>query len=258
MKRALSILMLCSLLLLITLGIAKAADPDTEYQIIEYTGGITMAIVDGEWTDDEEWMDACWVEVNDDFDFLYYAEITAFSCEFCVELFSDDTDDAEDYWEFCFDDSNTGGDAPDVGDYRVFIEGHTTMTVYEGNGQGWDEITQQEGEITWADSIGSSPLESEDHWILEFTFLKTSGNAMIPNAPPTGLRVAAYDASNSDAGVQSWAPDSDVDVPDEWGMIGGFDMNPIPEGLTFAVMIFLSSVSLLVGSQYLRKRSKKR
>jgi len=33
---------------------------------------------------------------------------------------------------------------------------------------------------------------------------------------------------------------------------------PIPEGLTFTVMAFLSSISLLVGSQYLRKRSKKR
>ena len=32
----------------------------------------------------------------------------------------------------------------------------------------------------------------------------------------------------------------------------------IPEGLTFAVMVFLSSISLLLGSQYLRKRSKKR
>lgn len=32
----------------------------------------------------------------------------------------------------------------------------------------------------------------------------------------------------------------------------------IPESLTFAVMVFLSSISLLVGSRYLRKRSKKR
>ena len=204
-------------------------------------------------------MDACWVEVNDDFDFLYYAEITVFACEFCVELFTDDTDDAGDYWEFCFDDGNNGGTDPQIGDYRVRIDGHTDLTVYQGNGQGWDEIAPQEpgDNITWADSIDSSPLESTPHWILEFTFIKTGGNAMINSAPPTGLRVAAYDASNSQAGVQAWAPDSDPDVPDEWGLISNYTSESIPEGLTFAVMVFLSSVSLIVGSQYLRKRTKK-
>ena len=77
---------------------------------------------------------------------------------------------------------------------------------------------------------------------------------MIPSAPPTGLRVAVYDASNSAAGVQDWAPGSDVNVPDEWGLISGYSPDPIPEGLTFGVMMLLSSVSLLVGYYYLRKR----
>ena len=254
MKRVLSIFMLCSLLVTITVGTVMAGTPD--YQIIEYTGGVVPATVDGEWTTTDEWGDALTVEVTDDFVFLYNMYMDTYSCEFCVELFTDDTDDAGDYWEFCFDNGNNGGTAPQFGDYRVIIEGHTDMTVYQGNGQDWDEVTPAAGEITWDDSISDSPLESEDHWILEFTFIKTT--SMITSAPPTGLRVAAYDASNSGDGVQAWAPDSDADVPDEWGLIYTYSTDSIPEGFTFTVMAVLSSISLLVGTHYLRKRSTKK
>ncbi|MCW4034846.1 MAG: hypothetical protein NWF03_05730 [Candidatus Bathyarchaeota archaeon] len=254
MKRTLTTIMLFSILIIMTFGTVMAGNPD--YSIIEYTGGVVAATVDGEWTTEDEWNDALLVPVSDDFAFLYNVDLNTYSCEFCVELFTDDTDDAEDYWQFCFDDSNGGGTAPQAGDFRVDIVGHTTLTVYEGNGQGWDEIASG-GEITWADSISDSPLNSTPHWILEFTFIKTGGNMMIGNAPPTGLRVAAYDASNSEAGVQAWAPDSSVDVPDEWGLISTYSSDSIPEGLTFAVMGVLSSVSLLVGSRYLQKRIKK-
>jgi len=243
-------------LLLITVGTIKAGNPD--YSIIEYTGGITLAIVDGVWTTEDEWNDALTVPISDNVTFWYYAEINIYSCEFLVEIFDDDTDDAEDYWQFCFDDANSGGTAPGSGDYRVDIVGHTDVVIYTGDGESWVQTTSTPSDVglTWANSISASPIDSTPHWILEFTFIKTV--AMIPSAPPTGLRVAVYDASNSAAGVQDWAPSSDVNVPDEWGLISTFSSDPIPEGLTFAVMALLSSVSLLVGSQYLRKRSKKR
>jgi len=70
------------------------------------------------------------------------------------------------------------------------------------------------------------------------------------------MRVAAYDARTDT--IAAWAPDSSEDDPDSWGLIDGFDMSPIPEGLNLAVMVFLSSVTLVVGSHYLKKRSKKR
>ena len=243
-------------LLLITVGTIKAGNPD--YSIIEYTGGITLAIVDGVWTTEDEWNDALTVPISDNVTFWYYAEINVYSCEFLVEIFDDDTDDAGDYWQFCFDDANSGGTAPGSGDYRVDIVGHTDVVIYTGDGSGWVQSTSTPSDVglTWANSISASPIDSTPHWILEFTFIKTI--AMIPSPPPTGLRVAVYDASNSAAGVQDWAPDSDVNVPDEWGLISGFSEEPIPEGLTFAVMALLSSVSLLAGSQYLRKRAKKR
>ena len=149
------------------------------------------------------------------------------------------------------DDSNGGGSAPQSGDYRVDIVGHTDLVIYEGNGQGWD-VASDEGDVLWANLIDGSPRNSTPHWIIEVVIAKQV--RMIPNAPPTGMRVAYYDASNSEAGVQAWAPDSDVNVPDEWGLLSGFSMDPIPEGLTFGVMVLLSSVSLLVGYHYFRKR----
>ena len=254
MKRGMSIFMLCSLVFLITIGTTSAGNPD--YSIIEYTGGITLATIDGVWTTPDEWNDALTVPISDNATFWYYAEITTYSCEFLVEIYSDNTTDAEDYWQFCFDDQNSGGTAPSAGDYRVDIIGHTDVVIYEGDGSGWVQtaLTPADIAFTWADSLSDSPTDSNPHWILEVSFTKTV--ALIPNAPPTGLRVAVYDASNSESGVQDWAPDSDVSAPDEWGLISQYSGDPIPEGLTFGVMAVLSSVALLAGSHYLRKRSK--
>ena len=253
---AFSMLMLCSLLLLTTVGTVMAGNWD--YSIIEYTGGITLATVDGEWTTEDEWDDALTVPISDTAIFRYYAEITIYSCEFLVEIFNDNTTDAEDYWQFCFDNGEDGGTAPQSGDYRVDIVGHEDVIIYTGDGSGWVEstLTPSDVELTWDNSLSASPLDSNPHWILEFTFNKLT--AMIPTAPPTGLRVAVYDASNSEAGVQDWAPGSDVNVPDEWGVIYTYSTDAIPEGLTFGVMAVLSSVSLVVGSHYLQKRSKRK
>jgi hypothetical protein len=85
---------------------------------------------------------------------------------------------------------------------------------------------------------------------------KTTGQIQTPQ-PPNGLRVAVYDESNSAAGVQAWAPGSEQDEPETWGVIADFSTDPIPEGLSFAVMVFLSSIALVVGSIYLQKRSKR-
>jgi hypothetical protein len=253
MNRKFLVLMLCSLLLITTVGTVMAGNPD--YSFLEYWAQVP-ATVDGEWTSPDEWTDGPVIQLSDDANFVYVMDSSVYGSQFVVEIFSDDTEDAEDYWQICFDDGEDGGSTPQSGDYRIDIEGHTDLVFYAGNGQGWDEITPDSGEIEWAESISDSPWNSTSHWILEINILKTVRVA--PSPPPTGLRVAVYDANNPNAGVLSWPPDSSVDVPDEWGSIPTYSDTPIPEGLNFAVMAFLSSVSLVLGAHYLHKRSKKR
>ena len=65
---------------------------------------------------------------------------------------------------------------------------------------------------------------------------------------------AAYDANTST--LAAWAPDSDADVPDEWGVIPTNATEPWPEGFSLGVVVLLSSVAVAVGFYFLRKRPK--
>jgi hypothetical protein len=262
---AFSMLLLCSLLLVTTVGTVMAGNDD--YQITEFPS-ITTATVDGKWTTEDEWNDTApvYTELSGNatgkfgYNIQHSYKIqdwTNLGLEWIIEFFDDDTDDSDDYWQICLDDDESGGSAPDSGDFMIEIVGHTTLTVYQGTGSDWSEVTPEEGELTWKDTIDSSPWNSTPHWILEIVdSSKTAGVLQIPDMPPTGMRIAAYDASTST--IAAWAPDSDTDVPDTWGCIAGYSLSPVPENLTFAVMAFLSSVSIVVGSHYLQKRSKKR
>lgn len=256
MKRKFSILMLCSLLLITTVGTVMAGS--SGYTMIERPCAETCT-VDGTWTTDDEWTD---VEMHDmsgtatgQFGYVVQ-DFSIMGLEWVVEFFDDDTEDEGDYWQICFDDQNTGGSAPDSGDFMFEIVGHTTLTVYQGDGSGWSEVTPVEGEVTWSNTIDSSPLNSEPHWILEVVeSSKIADVVQIPTQPPTGMNIIAYDASTDT--IAAWAPDSSADDPDSWGLIDNFDMSPIPEGLTFGVMALLSSISMLAGSLYLRKHMRK-
>ena len=257
MKRAFSTLMLCNLLLLVTVGTVMAGNLD--YSIIEHPSQ-TLATVDGKWTAEDEWTDTYWADLSGNATGRFGYNIQDFTnlgLEWIVEIFTDDTDDAGDYWQICFDDGNSGGSAPDSGDFMIEIVGHTTLTAYQGTGSGWSEVTPEAGELTWSNTIDASPWNSTPHWILEIVDAsKTTGNVQIPNMPPTGMRIAAYDANTST--LAAWAPESSADVPDTWGVIANMSMEPIPEGLNLAVMVFLSSVSLVVSVHYLQKRSKRK
>ena len=257
MKRWISIFMLCSLVFLITVGTTSAGNPS--YVITEHPS-VTVATVDGAWTTPDEWTDTFIANMtgNATGQFGYnIQDFTALGLEWIVEIFNDNTTDEGDYWQICTDDTNSGGSAPDnTGDFMVEIVGHTTLTLYKGTGSGWAEVTPEEGEITWSNTIDASPWNATPHWILEIVdSSKTAGSWTVGNQPPTGLRVAAYDANTST--LAAWAPESSADVPDTWGIIGSMSQDPIPEGFTFGIMAVLSSIALLTGSHYLRKRSKK-
>ena len=259
---AFCIIALLSLGLLMNLGSINAAQEG--YEFIHYVA-MTEPTIDGQWTTDDEWTDVDMAhQMDGDLNVTFKTNwmmssiqgYTGFPVFWIIEFYDDTTDDAEDYWELCLDGNGDGGSSPNIDDVRIRFVGHdqSGLTYYRGDGSEWVETT----ELTWGesieivDSISASPNASIPHYIVEMVF----DHLTIPSGPDQCVRVAAYDASNSEAGEQAW-PDSSVDVPDEWGQTWS-SMESIPEGLTFAVMVFLSSLSLLVGQQYLRKRSGKK
>ena len=255
MKRALSvafsILMLCSLLLLITVGTTQAGNPD--YTRIEWPNTIAKTF-DGKWTTDDEWTDGNFTMINENVTFastwLMGEDVTT---HFVIEILNDNTNDTGDYWQIIADGNNDLLDtAPQTDDFRIELVGHTTLMVYQGTGTGWTAVTPEAGELSFANSISASPTSSTPHWIAEFTDGKNTGVVLMGIV--WGLRVAVYDESNSAAGVQAWPPLSERDVPNGWG-VNNYSSDPIPEGLSFGVAVLLSSVSVLIASHYFRKRS---
>ena len=100
----------------------------------------------------------------------------------------------------------------------------------------------------WAESLSASPTSSTPHWILEFQVDKSS--SQIPFNSVWNFYLEVYDASNP--AFHAWPPTS-VEYADEWG-IEDYNPEPIPEGLTFAVMALLTTVSMLVGYRYFVKQ----
>jgi hypothetical protein len=246
---AFSMLLLCGLLLV---GIAKAGN--TDYSFLEYWAQVP-ATVDGEWTSTDEWTDAPRINMSDNAYFKYKMNSDTMGMEWIVEIFTDDTDDAGDIWQICIDFDNSGGSAPTSDCYMIEIEGHTTLTVYAGDGSGWTEVTPDIDEITWDDSINASPKNATPHWILEVVDNSKESGAVQAGQPPNGMRAAAYDA-DTETWV-SWAPDSSEDVPDEWGVVENYSMDPyIPEAFSIGVVVLLSSVAVAVGFYFVRKRPK--
>ncbi len=259
MKRIVSaicgVFLLCNLLFMVNIGTTMAGNP--AYSIIEYVS-ITTATVDGRWTASDEWTDTPVILMSGNASGRFGYNIQDFTnlgLEWIIEIFTDNTDDAGDYWQICLDDLNGGGTAPQIGDYMIEITGHRTLRAFQGTGSGWSQITPASGELRWNNTIGISPWSSTPHWILEIVdSSKTAGTIQVPNPPPTGMRVAAFDASTNT--LAAWPPNSTANNPNSWGVVADFSMEPIPESLSFGVFVVLSSVALIVGSIYLRKRPK--
>ena len=255
---AFCIFALCSLLLTNVLTVnAAAASGYTRTETptnTEYPN-----TVDGLWDPAEEWYDANFTGTNAtmiDFGSTYDSPdgfVSVYS-RWVVEFFTDNTTDMEDYWEMCLDPNNVGGTGPN-GTFRIRITGHDTLMVYQGNGTSWDEITTAAGEIVWNNSITTTPWSSDPHWVLEIDILKTGETGLAGITP--GIRVAAYDANNETEGLVAWPPESDMDVPDEWGT-NAFTMDQywetIPEGFSIAIVVLLSTAAMVVGFYFLRKK----
>lgn len=249
---AFCIMALCNLLAINT-GTVKASEPG--YERVEHQNGIAKTY-DGAWAPPGEWEDG--LETILATNVTCRSTYTVVSLDpmlvttnTIIEILDDNTTDTGDYWQIIYDGQKDGGTTPQTDDYRIEIVGHTTLTLYQGNGTGWNQITPVAGEITWANSISASPTNSTPHWILEISVSK-SGSIALAIIP--GVRYAVYDESNDAAGVRAWPPTA-RDVPDGWGVLNYSDV-VIPEGLSIGVVVLLSSVAVVVGFYCLRKRPK--
>ena len=250
MRRAISVafcvLILCSLLLI---GIANAGN--AAYSITEIYGAAT-ATIDGKWTSPSEWTDAPHVFMtgNATGKFSYKVD-SGLATMWIVEMLADNTNNTGDYVQICFDDTNSGGSAPSSGDFMLEIDGHSTLKIFSGSGTGWTQIANT-AEITWANTIGTSMWSSTPHWILEIMdSSKTDGTVTIATQPPTGMRIAAFDAATN--GFCAWAPGSTANNPSSWGVVADF-ATEIPEGFSFGAVVLIASIAMFVGFYYLRKK----
>jgi hypothetical protein len=237
-------LVLCSLLVIVNVGTAKATEAG--YTIIEYFAANPVT-VDGKWTTADEWLDAPNMTISPTAKWEYKIDYTAgiLAMSFLIE-FADNTNDAGDSWQICIDGSQDGGTAPQADDVKFEIEGHTTLTCFVGTGTAWAPTTPTG--VTWKDSlVASSPNDNSPHYVLEVQIDKST-YGWGANPPPHGVRVACYDASNATQGWQSWPPTPETN-PSRWGSI-----SVIPEGLTVGVMLLLSTIAVIVSLRYFRKR----
>jgi len=229
-----------------------AAEPG--YTRTSYMAVVTPTI-DGMWTSEDEWTDTEATMIGEDVAFRstwYFGDDVV--TQWIIEFFSDTTDDSEDMWQFCIDGDQSGGASPQPSDYKFEITGHTDIYWELGDTGGsgewmWTDVIP-ENEIEWANSLSASPTNSTPHWILEFQKKKNVGQIQLPTVWDFLLQV--YDASNPGAGKPSWPP-TNPNYREEYG-IENYSSEPIPEGVTFAVMALLSTVSMLVGYKYLVKR----
>jgi hypothetical protein len=249
---ALCILTLCSLLF-VNAGTVKASST-SGYQRIDWPTQ-EIPTIDGMWSPNSEWTDTDWTTIGNDaaFGSTWDSATAGVYTRWLVEFFNDTTDDEGDYWQICLDNNDGGGTAPATTHYRIDIEGHTNLTMYQGTGSGWTGFTPLAEDITWADKISASTNGSTPHWILEFEILKNAGSNLLDMI--WGVRVAMYDAS--DGTLLVWPPDAERDVPNDWGTNGYEPTEPwVPEGFSIGAVLLLSSVALIVGSFFLRKRSR--
>ena len=254
---AFCVLMLCSLLL--TIGTTMASE--SGYSITEFYGGSSPTI-DGKWGA-TEWSDA-WLEkkfpagTNARFGYKAAQPEQGITLYFIVE-FPDTTNDAGDKLVICIDGGTgagpDGGTAPNSNDNKIEITGHTTLQVYTGNGTGWAPENALNAAVKWNNSQTTSPNIATNHWVVEVELIKGSFTVWGGSPPPEGLFVGMYDASNTAQGWVMWPPTS-PDNPSRWGAIADYTADPLPESLNFAVVVALSSVAIVVGTVYLRKKPK--
>lgn len=216
MKKIAIVVMMLALSMLFAAGAVTASNP--AYPTTIYQSRST-AVINGYWDTQFEWTDAAapsglpasWTFRNK-WAMSFTGGMKIFD-QYVVEFFSDNTNDAGDYVQICYDANADGGAAPKTGDIRIDYLGHAgTNKTYIGNGTAWTPAPLNNTQV--AQSLNVSRLGSSPHWITEFSIEKTTNGLGMNNA----IRVAVYDASNPSAGVIAYPPTSQQDVPDGYSL----------------------------------------
>jgi hypothetical protein len=215
------------------------------------------ATIDGKWTTTTEWTDAMpapgvpssisfregWVMATDIIEYVL------------IEFYTDNTNNAGDFFQYCLDVGANGGSAPQTDDILINYTGHSQLTLYKGTGTGWAPWTAPaSAAVSAANTIATSPTSSTAHWIFELTMDRSDSNfdtSGVGYAPM--LRVAAYDASNPSQGIVSWPPSTSANTPSTWGLESG-QYASIPESTTILLIASLSSIAVAISVYFLRKK----
>ncbi len=241
---------LCSVLITATVSAQQAG-----YMVQEYRA-MDEPIVDGIWSADYEWSDAEEKQLDGDLNSIFRIKNTfeliagaIINHYILIEILDDTTNDAGDYIQICLAAADnvggtpTGGTTPQTDCLRFDFVGHQAsgFTFYQGDGSAWVENSASWGsDILIADSFGTSPNSATPHLIVE---VKISAAAFDLDSE-LWLRVAAYDESNSGAGVQAW-PTGSVDVPNDWGLVVSLNQ-VIPEFASWMILPMLVTASLAI------------
>jgi hypothetical protein len=216
MKRKLFVAFaLCSLLLVVYTEMVSASNP--AYPTTIYSG--SASTINGYWDTRTEWSDAAAppglpanLVFRNKYTVVFSGGLKIYEW-YLIEFFGDNTNDAGDYVQICYDSNATGNAAPKATDLRIDIVGHSgTLNTYIGTGTGWTAATLNDTAV--AQSLNVSRLNSNPHWITEFRIEKQANGLQMNNA----IRVAVYDASNPSAGVVAYPPTSEQDVPNSYSL----------------------------------------
>jgi hypothetical protein len=222
------------------------------------TNGVT---IDGKWTSNTEWTDAETPPLMPS-SFVWREKWTMPGNIFqnlLFEFFTDHTNDTGDFFQICFDPQNNGGSAPQTDDFLFNYTGNSKLTVYKGTGTGWSTTAYTSytygTELKIAEVLTNTQLNQTAHWVYEFMLDRGKAEWDVSGAGYTpGIRVAAYDASNAAAGVQSWPPSS-ANTPADWGLEQGqyASMPEFPISVAIGTVMLLSAVAVAAGI-FVRKR----
>jgi hypothetical protein len=254
MKKAilatLGIIALCSLCLAGTVSAAKEGYGFSisigENNSPTFDGAVSA----GEWYDDsyKDWLYNGWTKSDS---FFMDKWLGAPTEGWLIEVLTDTTNDAGDYFQMSYDTALDGGAAPQADDFLINVTGHPgTVAVFAGTGTGWGASSAVvTDDYIVATSIAASGASATPHWIIEIFLNKQGVFAM---GMSNNMRMAAYDASTGQTVM--WPPYSDANVPDTYGTgTTDFTMTPYPEGLTVGVMLAVSSIAVVASIRYFKK-----